>query len=492
MSRHRSKSRQRSKTVVKAANRPQVEHLEFTRNRLNDGQLEFIAYGSAREVGRSAFIVQDRDRTLLLEAGLKLRPDDVSLPPEGLINHTPEIDSIILSHAHVDHSAYIPTLYQNDFEGKTYMTEPTLDVSLMLWKDHLKIEGERYWTEDALEEAYYHTETLKYKKRTRIMDDITLEFYNAGHILGSAISVIDWDGYRILYTGDINDNVTPLFNGYHMPEFEEPIDLIISEGTNGCGEVPKRTQANRQYIFEALDTLNRGHKVLAPTFAVGRSQELLILLTEHIKDYPIFVDGMINKMNAITERYLTPDWVDTALLDRLRKEGRSSPFDYENIFPITSDNYDRPHDFRRHLGSSNEPAIIVSTSGMLMPSPMHLHLRNHGTDPNNILTFVGYQAEGTLGREILEGKRKVELSADFRGNTVTVDIKAKIMSFRFSGHSSADGIQRLVTESGAKNSVIIHSDVQNAEAIQGFIGPENTYVPELRTPITFEKSKDQE
>ena len=492
MSRHRMKSRHPRNNVKNTTERPKVEQLEFSRNRLSNGSLEFIAYGSAREVGRSAFILQDRDRTLLLEAGLKLQPDDLSLPPEKLVNHTPELDAIILSHAHVDHSAYIPTMYENDYQGKTFMTEPTLEVAYMLWKDHLKIEGERYWTEDALENAYYHSTTLKYRKKTKIIDDITLEFYNAGHILGSAMSVIDWDGYRILYTGDINDNITPLFNGYHMPEFDEPIDLIISEGTNGCGAVPKRGPTNKQFVHEALNTLNHGNKVLVPTFAVGRSQELLILLTEYIKDYPIFVDGMINKMNAITEKYLTPDWIDPPLMNRLKEEGRSSPFDYDNIFPITSDNYDRPHDFRRHLGSSGEPSVIVSTSGMLMPSPMHTHLKNHGIFKENIVTFVGYQAEGTLGREILEGKRKIELATDFRGKTTTVELKAKVMSFRFSGHSSSEGIQALVSKSKATNSIVVHSDPSNAEDLQSFIGPEQTYIPERMVPINFDMTRVQE
>lgn len=486
MTRKRPRYQRPESSKVTSTQRPLSKSLEFTKSRLAEHKLEFVAYGGAREVGRSSFILQNKDTSILLEGGVKLRPFEPSLPPYGLENHAEELDAIILSHAHVDHSAYIPTLYENGYRGPLHMTHPTLEISYLLWKDHLKIEGERYWTEDALEVTYDHVERSKYNEKTKVVDGVELEFYRAGHILGSAMTVLNWDGLRILYTGDINDNITPLFSGMQIPEFDEPIDIVITESTNGCGPVPSRTSVNRNFIHEVLDTLNRGHKVLVPAFAVGRSQEVLCVLTQHIRDFPIYVDGMINKMNRITERYLTPEWVDEPLLTRLKDEKRVSPFTYDNIFPITKEFYDRTFEFRKHLGSMEEPSIILSTSGMLMPSPMHTHLKYHATDPNNLLAFVGYQADGTVGRDILDGKREIAVRGE-RNKEVKINIRARVESFRFSGHVSHEGVQELLDKTRPKHTILVHGDHGNmAELDQELQVSGAKYIPGIQESLQLD------
>ena len=372
------------------------------------GKLKFTAYGAAEEVGRSSFILEDADHTILLEAGIKLQANGLSLAPEGLKERAKEIDAAVLSHAHVDHSGYLPALWQNGYHGKLFMTEPTLDIVTLLWEDHFKIEGSRHWSKNGFERAMESTVTLKYKERTEIADGIFIEFYNSGHILGAAMILIDWKGTKILYTGDINDQQTPLFDGFEMPDCE--IDILITESTNGTRKIKSRQEVNKEFQSEVIAILESGKKVIIPSFAVGRSQEILTVLTEVIKTYPIYVDGMINKMIEITKKYLNPFWVDQPILDRLRAEKRENQFEYDNIFQITRENYDHTGDFRKFLGKSDEPCIILTTSGMFMPSPVHTHLFYAGSDQGNLIAVTGYQAEGTLGREIMEGKRKITLS----------------------------------------------------------------------------------
>ncbi|MHA2098092.1 MAG: MBL fold metallo-hydrolase [Candidatus Kariarchaeaceae archaeon] len=445
------------------------------------GKLKITAYGAAEEVGRSAFILEDKDHKLLLEAGIKLQPEGLSLAPEGIKEKAKHIDAAVLSHAHVDHSGYLPAIWQNGFNGNLYMTEPTLDIVSLLWKDHFKIEGGRHWSLDGYEAAMENTITMKYKDKREILDGVFIEFYNSGHILGAAMILIDWKGTKILYTGDINDQQTPFFDGFEMPETE--IDILITESTNGVRDIKPRQAVNKQFQSEIMAILESGKKVIIPSFAVGRSQEILTVLTEVVKNYPIYVDGMINKMIEITKKYLNPFWVDTPILERLRAEKRESPFDYDNIFPITRENYDHTGDFRKFIGKSDEPCIIITTSGMFMPSPVHTHLKYAGTDQGNLIAVTGYQAEGTLGREIMEGKRRVTLS-NGRNNTTNVFLKSQIKRFGFSGHVSAQGIEDLIAHTKPKQIILMHGDPVNQIALGKKL--ENGIIPraiKVKVPI---------
>ncbi len=432
-----------------------IEEKEATRLENNEG-FEFIGFGSCGEVGRSAFLIRNGKHTILLEAGIKLRPYEPSLGPEGLDEYASEIDAIILSHAHVDHSGYIPALYKNGFKGKVYMTLPTIEIVELLWKDHLKIEKERHWTEENLYETLDNIVGLHYNTVKEILPGITLKFVNAGHILGSAQSIIDWDGYKILYTGDINDNKTGFFDGFQL--VPDDIDLLISETTNGDVPVPSREIVNELFVDEIREVLNSGRKVIIPCFAVGRSQEILTVLAEKVHDYPIYIDGMINKMNRITERYLDENWVSGSFLKR-GFNTNNSPFKAKNMVAITHENFDYPYEFRKHLGELDEPCIIISTSGMMMPSPIHSHLKFNANDPGSLISFVGYQAEGTIGREVLEGSKIIVTKN--RNRERKIYINSRVMQFKFSGHSSAEGIKKMIDAVKPKDLIFVHGDDVN-------------------------------
>ncbi|MHA2502219.1 MAG: MBL fold metallo-hydrolase [Candidatus Kariarchaeaceae archaeon] len=429
-----------------------------------NGPITITGYGASSEVGRSAFIIEDSKRKILVEGGLKIMPgDELTLAPDGLKQRIHELNAAVLSHAHVDHSGYLPALYENGYFGKLYMTTPTLDIVQVLWADHLKIEGSRHWSPAGMERAIDNTVTMKYHTKKEIVEGVTIEFFNAGHILGSGMILIDWDGFLILFTGDINDNQTPLFEGFEIPDVE--VDVLISESTNGCRHVTPREEVNTDFIQEIKNTLDKGHKVIIPCFALGRSQELLTVLTKHIKDYPIYVDGMIRTMNALTEKYLNPNWIDEPLLNRMREEGIFSPFRYENVIEISPENFDRTHDFRRYLGQLDEPVIILTTSGMMEPSPLHSHLRFSARKPETLIAVVGYQAEGTKGRAILEGQRKITLSVDWNREE-EVEIKARVMRFHYSGHTSADGIKDLIDAVKPKQIYFIHGGVEEQDDLR--------------------------
>ena len=452
--------------------------MKINERKLKNGQIKLTGYGASAEVGRSAFVIEDDKRRVLIECGLKIMPgDEPTLAPDGIKERFHELDAVLLSHAHVDHSGYLPALWENGYFGKLYMTRPTLEIVQVLWLDHLKIEGNRHWSTSGMHRAISNTVTVDYHEEIEITEGVSIKYINAGHILGSGMILIDWDGYKILFTGDINDKITPLFDGFEIPEGE--IDVLITESTNGCREVIERETINSEFIADVRRTLDLGNKVIIPCFALGRSQELLTVLTEHIRDYPIYVDGMIKIMNQITEKYLSEKWVSNSLITRMKNEGIYSPFRYENVIEISKDNFENTHDFRKYLCKSKDPVIILTTSGMMEPSPLHTHLRYAAKSNKNLITVVGYQAEGTRGRDLLNGAKSISLSIDWNREEM-VSINAKIKRFHYSGHTSVQGIKNLAKKINAKQIYMIHGDQKEQDDIREELS--NGVIPKTLMP----------
>jgi len=245
--------------------------------------------------------------------------------------------------------------------------------------------------------------------------------------LGSAITVIDWDGTRILYTGDFNDRVTAIFDGFEIPE--EEVDIVITESTNGVRDIPKREVVNKQLMNKTRETLARGGKMLIPTFSIGRSQEILFEIAKEkaLNNVPVYIDGMIRSMNAITNRYLRPDFVAPKVLDQLKDLG-ISPLKKDNFSEVNRENFGNTGEFRRRVSRSDETSIIVSTAGMLDAGPIHSYLEGTAHQSKNTLAFVGYQVEGTQGRKILDGGRKLEINK-YMGRPKTLNLNLEIKRF---------------------------------------------------------------
>ncbi len=432
---------------------------------MND--INITAYGATNFVGRSSFLLSDRDHKILLDCGIELIPKQYSKAPTGVDFVANEIDAFLLSHAHIDHSGYVPRLAKKGYNGNYYMTAPTKDIVYKLWLDHLKIEGRRHWSELDLDKVYRNIKTIDYKKKIKISDGITAEFINAGHVLGAAQILIDWEGNLILYTGDINDRVTPMFDGYDLPE--EDISTLIIESTNGERYVPERSKINVGLGMLARQTTEGGNKMLLPSFAVGRSQEILITLAfdEDLKDVPIYIDGMINSMNMITEHYLSEKWVSKRFLEKLKEKGLNSPFESENFKPIPS-LPDKPHRSRKYISKKDEGAIIVTTSGMLEGGPIHTYLDLLGTNKNTVLGFTGYQVEGTTGRSIYDGEKEITIQSDYRQKK-NITLKTQIMKFPYSGHSSIDGLKAAMKKTKAHDIIMVHGDQRNQIYILDYV-----------------------
>ena len=430
-------------------------------------EINITAYGATNYVGRSAFVLNDRDHNVLLDCGLQLVPQQFSVAPKNVDYIASNLDAVLLSHAHIDHSGYMPSLSRNGYRGNYYMTHPTKEITYRLWLDHLKIEGRRHWGESDLDRVYHKIITQNYEKTFKIADGITARFINAGHVLGAAQILIDWEGVLILYTADINDRITPMFDGYDVPE--EEIDVLITESTNGDRYVPERSKISVGFKLIAKQLTEAKHKMILPSFAVGRSQETLITfaLDEDFADVPIYIDGMINIMNMITENFISDKWVSQRFLNQLKEAGLHSPFSRNNFISVNSVS-ENSQSARKYIATSKEGSIIVTTSGMLEGGPIHTYLDLCGDNEENVLGFTGYQVEGTLGRAIYDGERNITIETGKRRKK-NIKLKAKVMKFPYSGHSSAEGLRNLMQETKAQDIILVHGEKRNQDYILNYV-----------------------
>ena len=427
--------------------------------------LEISVLGSADSVGKSCIMIHDNDgRRVLLDAGIQLHPRRT-----GQVSTAPDVDrfaaettAVLITHAHIDHSAYVPALYRAGFSGSVHMTYPTKDIVHILWKDHLKIEGPHHYGLNHLQKALDEIRPHYYKKKIRIASGITAEFLDASHILGSAAILLDWEGTRILYTGDYNDAKTPYHDPMQYPDPDDPIDILISETTNANRSVEGRKVVTSKLTKSLLSCYSRGGKAIIPSFALGRSQEIQAYLMSDfdtfLNKFPLYIDGMILDMNAIYENYMNRNWVSPRILIELKEKGYQSPFDHEGIRLIDDVALKGKRSRKRDiLINSNQQSIILTTSGMMEGGPVYDYLRMGGHNPLNGLYIVGYQVEGTVGSDISRGEKELLLDNGF-GRIYDVSLELEVQRFRFSGHASLEGLSHLAQYSSPTKIYAVHGD----------------------------------
>jgi len=447
--------------------------------------------GGFKEVGRSSMLLQTPNSRVLLDCGVNVAAPDnkTAFPyltaPELSIE---ELDAVIISHAHLDHCGFVPYLYHYGYEGPVYCTTPTRDLTTLLQLDHIDIaqrEGNPLpFSVKDIHKAIKNTLTLDYGEVTDISPDIRLTLHNAGHILGSAISHMHiGDGaYNLVYTGDFKYEPSRLLEPatIRFPRAE----TVIMESTYGGKEdvQPSRNSAEKEMMKTIYKTLKRGGKVLVPVFAVGRAQELMVVLEEYMRhgmidEVPIYIDGMIWEATAIhTAR---PEYLSKDLRDQIFHMGRN---------PFVSDMFEKVQNYnqRKEIVESPEPAIILSTSGMLTGGNSVEYFKWLCEDEKNTLIFVGYQSEGSLGRRIQKGRKDVPLEDD-DGRTKEFHVNMETKTIHgFSGHSNRRQLMEYVKRLNPRPEKVItcHGDPKKAVDLASSI--HRSYKIETRTPINLD------
>ncbi|MEM3848597.1 MAG: beta-CASP ribonuclease aCPSF1, partial [Zestosphaera sp.] len=357
-----------------------------------------------------------------------------SMPKLDILNLSLEdIDAVVVTHAHLDHCGLVPLLFKFGYDGPVYATEATRDLMVLLQLDLLDIsrrEGRPLpFDLQDVHKALLHTITLKYGEVTDIAPDIRLTFYRAGHILGSAIAHlhIGIGLHNVVYTSDFKYGKTRLLDEAHT-EFPR-VDTLIMESTYGNATQLPREEAEAKFIDLINRTLTRKGKVLIPTLAVGRAQEVLAIIAaamdeNRIPEVPVYVEGMINEVTAIHTAY--PDLLSSELRS-LINDGRN-PFLHKSFKVVDTGKA------RMEIIDSDEPAVILATSGMLTGGPAVEYFRAMASDPKNSIIFVNYQVEGTLGRKVRDGVKNINLVVEDKLESVTINMEVDAIE-GFSGHS---------------------------------------------------------
>ncbi|MFW5987646.1 MAG: beta-CASP ribonuclease aCPSF1 [Methanohalophilus sp.] len=447
-----------------------------------DHWVRLTSLGGCREVGRSCFLLSTPESKIMIDCGVNVGSDDDMTPylyiPE--VQPLNQIDAVVITHAHLDHQGLVPLLYKYGYDGPIYCTHPTRDLMVLLELDFIDVaakDGKRIPYESAdVRNALKHSIVLEYEEVTDIAPDIKLTFHNAGHIIGSAVSHFHiGDGlHNVVITGDFKYGPTRLFNPA-VNKFPR-VETVITESTYGASNsmqpALKDAEKNLQRIIK--ETIDRQGVVLIPAFAVGRSQEVMIVIEEAIRkgiidEVPVYLDGMIWEATAIHATY--PEYLNNDLRRLIFQKGQN-PFLSECFKPVDS------NELRRNIIENPHPCVILSTSGMMSGGPIMEYFKAFAPNERNTLVFVGYQADGTLGRRIQKGWKEIPLSSGGRGSEpVLMNMDVEIVD-GFSGHSDRKQLmeyfkrmkpqpERVFTEHGDERSCIdLASSVHKRKKIE--------------------------
>lgn len=397
------------------------------------------ALGSYREVGRACHLVTTNESRIMIDVGVNVANDLEPMPyftaPEAL--PIDKLDAVVLTHAHLDHAGMLPVLFKYGYRGPVYCTPPTRDLMLLLQTDYLKIggaEGRRapYDMED-IRMCMRHVVDVNWDETTDIAPDVKMTFSNAGHILGSsAVHLHIGNGkHNLLFSGDQKFEKSWLFEAANS-RFPRVESLVLESTYGGNGDFqPSRQEANQELKDIVSRTLARNGKMIFPVFAVGRSQEVMIAIDElfrsgTVKPVPVWLDGMIQEATAIHAAH--PDFLVSSLRKSILKDDDGNPFSNEWFRPVKS------RELRENILMDSSPCIVLATSGMMNAGPVVEYFRQWAHEDRNSLCFVGYQAEGTLGRRLQKGFGEVPMIVN--GKTEMVKIGCEMVTIDgFSGHS---------------------------------------------------------
>ena len=451
------------------------------------------ALGGFQEVGRSAILVQTRESRVLLDCGIN--PGSTN-PLEAFPRlDVPEfeldaLDAVIVSHSHLDHCGFLPFLFKYGYDGPIYCSAPTLSLMTLLQLDYLDVLSKQGvmppYDQRDVRESVLHTIPLRYGVVTDIAPGVRLTLHNAGHILGSSIAHLHiGEGlHNIVYTSDYKYAKTMLLEPA-VREFPR-VETIITESTYGAPQdvMPSRIQAEEKLAAVINETLDRGGKVLIPVPAVGRAQEIMLIIDRYmrqglIKEAPVFIEGMISEATAI----------HTAYPEYLAREVRNSIL-YEGVNPFQSDYFTIvEHPSARQEIVEGEQSIIMATSGMMEGGPVIDYFKHLAPDERNAVVFVSYQIEGTLGRRVQRGLAETPM-INSEGKIEILKVNLRVDSIEgFSGHSDRRQIMNYIRRVTPKPERVIVCHGEKAKSLSMANILQRTYKIEVRVPEILETVK---
>ena len=436
-------------------------------------EVMLFCLGGVKQVGRSCFVVVTPETKVMLDCGIN--PGEMSgldaYPRLDWFNFDlDDLDAVVISHAHIDHQGFLPTLFKYGYRGPVYCTEPTLPLMILLQTDSVKIANSNgtylpYAVRD-VNEVIKHCITLPYGKPTDISPDVTITLNNAGHIMGSATVHLNISGaHNILYSGDYKYAKTQLLDS--AVSIYPRVETLITESTYGnTTDVMPDQQSVYQGFTESINkTLMDGGKVLLPVPAVGRAQEIMLVMAKQMKEgrlieSPIYIEGMISEASAIHMSYAHYLGSDV----RKSVSQGINPFQSEYFTVISG------YGKRDDILNDENPAIVMATSGMLEGGPSVEYFKELAPNPKNKIMFVSYQINGTLGRRVLDGAMSEVSMMEKSGKVKVVPVRCQTQRIDgFSGHSDFNQILNFVSRIRPKRVLVNHGEKSKSENVASSI-----------------------
>ena len=427
----------------------QVGEQIFRPRLVQKSEVSLLTLGGFGQVGRSCMLMTTPDSKILIDCGVNpgAHNPNEAFPRLDWANITlDELDAVVIGHAHFDHTGFLPVLLKYGYKGPIYCTEPTLPMMNLIQLDSIKVATAQgklpLYSERDVFQVMRQATTLRYGTVTDISPDVKLVLSNAGHILGSATCHfhIGNGDHNFVYSGDIKYGKSILLESAYTNY--PRVETLLIESTYGAKEdiQPSRQEVETAFIASVNSVLKEGGKVLIPIPAVGRAQEIMMVIDQYMKsgqltEAPVFMEGMIQEATAIHEAY--PEYLARELRQKIL-ETDDNPFDSEYFTNIEHS------DSREEALREESPCIIIATSGMLEGGPVIEYLRNVAPDKKNKILFVSYQVNGTLGRRVMDGARQVSLIGK-NGKVEVVSINCGIERLEgFSGHSDYNQLMSFV------------------------------------------------
>ena len=465
--------------------------------------------GAAKIVTGSNFLIETKNTKFLIDCGMFQGSKSINRMNYEPFSFNPgEIDFMVLSHAHIDHSGRIPKLTKKGFKGNIYTTKATTDLCSIMLPDsgHIQ-EMENKWdnrkrrrsggklreplyTVKEAEESLKYFKPVLYNQKIKLSEEVTLRFRDAGHILGSAIIELwikeeEGKETKLVFSGDLGRRDRPILRD---PSIIDEADYLIVESTYG-NKLHHPSEDDAKELISIINaTAKRGGNVVIPSFAVERAQDIIYELNKYYTEYvkskdqnflsvPVYVDSPLTV--SATEIFLrNPDCFDEDTL-KLINIG-NNPLDFRNL------KFTRTTEESKQINFSKESKVIISASGMCTAGRIKHHLKHNLWRKESSIVFVGYQANGTLGRRIKEGEKVVKIFGE------EIQVNAEIHSLEgFSGHADKEGILQWIKsfKSKPQKIFVVHGEEEATEEISRKIKEELnivTYIPELGESLSIE------
>ncbi|RLI13721.1 MAG: MBL fold metallo-hydrolase [Candidatus Hecatellales archaeon] len=401
-------------------------------------KLKFL--GGVREVGRSALALTSGSSTILLDYGVQINREPefpLHVPPKNL-------DGILLSHAHLDHSGGIP-LYHVRHRIPVYATKLTFELSRILLNDFIKLSGYYLPYEYADVMAMLDNASPVSLSETLEVKDFKIRFLEAGHIPGSLQFIVEADGERLLYTGDVNTNETKLLNMADLDYGD--LSAVVVESTYAGEKHPSRGELEKAFVERVSEVVDRGGTALIPAFSVGRSQEVLCILEAYGFQHQVYMDGLALEANEVMLRH--PEYFrDYELLRRALEKAKWI------------------NGWRERRQTVKKPCAIVSPAGMLKGGAAAYYVEKVAKKPQNAIFLVSFQIPGTPGRMLWEEK-KIFVNGKPR------PVEAETEFFHFSSHTDGEGLKTLLRSvKGNPKVFVVHGNPENSERLASWVSGE--------------------